>query len=78
MSDHKNWLACPDCDVDAIPSSGFVYVCQGRTEPTWCEDDEANCPECGKRLRANITGDGGEEDYMEAVFVEEYNPKEEP
>jgi len=45
-----DYLKCPECDVNAIPSSGvakgfFVF-------PTWTEDDEADCPRCGLHLVA--------------------------
>lgn len=66
-------LPCPLCDTPAIPASGQQFVCLGREEPTWTEDDEAECPGCGVPLRANITGDG-ESEWMEAVTREEVLP----
>lgn len=46
------YLPCALCGTDAIPASG-----SDDGEPTWCEDDEADCPGCGTRLRGFITGD---------------------
>jgi hypothetical protein len=37
--------------------------------PSWDEDDECDCPGCGVRLRANITGDD-DGDFMEAIVTE--------
>ena len=67
-SDH---LACPECGEPAIPASGFSHAQIGYG-PTWCEDDEATCPGCGLRLRANMTGDGDGCEYMVAIVMEDY------
>jgi hypothetical protein len=64
------YLPCPLCDAPAIPASGKHFVCLGREDPTWTEDDEADCPGCGEHLRANITGDG-EREWIEAIPTNE-------
>ena len=64
------YLPCPLCDAPAIPASGKLFVCLGREDPTWTEDDEADCPGCGEHLRANITGDG-EREWIEAIPTNE-------
>lgn len=58
-------LPCPRCETPAIPASG-----RDITGPFWTEEDESDCPGCGRHLRANITGDD-EGEWMEAVVVEE-------
>jgi hypothetical protein len=68
VNDHLN---CPRCDTPAIPASGRRFVYPGREDPTWTEDDEATCPGCGRRLRANLTGDDDNGEWMEAVCVDE-------
>lgn len=64
-----NFLPCPDCDVDTIPASGHPR--QLGFAPTWTEDDEATCPDCGKLCVAFLTADDEGVEYMEARFVEE-------
>ncbi len=70
MTDEE-YLNCPECDWQAIPASEYVWRDMRRGKPygTWCEDDEATCPGCGIRLRANITNDGDGLEYVEAIKV---------
>jgi hypothetical protein len=52
-----DFLACPECDEPAIPSSG-----EFEGFATWSEDDpEVTCPGCGCKLYVNITGEDGED-----------------
>ena len=64
------YLDCPKCGEPAIPSSGTRFVCLGLAEPTWTEDDEADCARCGAKLVAFLTGDEDGE-WMEAREREE-------
>jgi hypothetical protein len=55
------YLNCPRCDYPAIPA---------RSDGTWTEEDEADCPGCGVRCYAFITGNENGE-YFEARCDEE-------
>jgi hypothetical protein len=61
------YLDCPECGTPAIPASDWTRPPFGYG-PTWTEDDEADCPGCGVRLRAFLTGDENGE-WMEAREV---------
>lgn len=69
MKKASAYLDCPECGVPAIPSSGKHFVCLGHEIPTWSEDDETDCPGCGVRLFAFMTGDETGE-WMEARVKE--------
>lgn len=54
MSDKIAYLECPECGDDGVPSSGVGTEGQFEGEPTWCEDDEADCLGCGVHLVVQV------------------------
>ena len=66
-SERQAWLPCPDCDVDAVPSSATAPD----GSPMWTEADTGECPSCHRMVRATLTGDTGGDEYMDSCFVDE-------
>lgn len=52
------YLTCPECEEPCtdIPPAECRFICLGKTEPTWNEDQEGVC-ECGAEVYVFITGD---------------------
>jgi hypothetical protein len=71
-----DFLTCPACEepCTAIPPAEYLFVCLGKTEPVWNEDQEGTC-DCGAKLRVSITedwvdDDGDEDGAREISFAE--------